>query len=814
MTRTNTTRTNDARYRLHLLATAAAFGLVAAPALAEDKAAADTSAPAPAASAAGAAPTALAMNDLGSDIVVTARRREEKAQDVPIALSVVGEKTLERTGNFTLGQIQQLVPSLQVFSFNPRNTNINIRGLGSNVALTNDGLENGVGVYVDNVYYGRPGQSQFDLVDLDHVEVLRGPQGTLFGKNTTAGAINISSRLPSFAPDFYGEASVGNYGYYQLRASVSAPLVGDKIAFRLSAARTSHDGYIDNVLTGGDAQDYHNTSVRGQLLLKPSERLSIRLIGDYARQTAACCINLPAGTFTSYTDGVAVPNNYFARIARAGYTPVTLDAFARKTDANSNYQANMRSYGVSGQLDWDLGRATLTAISAYRWWDWDPANDIDSSALSINTLAQTADRQRQFSQEVRLASNGHNRFDWVIGAYYFWQIVRGYTDIGYGSDAPLWYRPPTSPIPLATWQAALNGFSAHSYSNPKTNSYAAFGQTTWHATDALSLTAGLRYTHEDKTGLFNQVWTGGADTTGNAAAIAIRNSFNPVIAYGASRHDDSVSGTANLSYKIDRDVLVYASYSRGGKSGGLNLQSFPIGVTVPRTVAPEKVDAYEIGLKSQFLDRRLTLNLAGFWTNVANYQSAVTTLTNLGTYLQYIQNVGRVRARGAELDTQLDITRRISISGALSYVDAKYRNYRDAPAPVEQDPALGATVDLTGRQIAGAPKFTYSLGADASQPLGAGLGGDLELYEHADYAHRSSFFTAVSNSIYSRVPAYGLLNLRIGVRTANGRWDISVWARNLADKDYFQTLTPNNLGLITAITGDPRTFGATLRTKF
>lgn len=223
----------------------------------------------------------------GEEIVVTgSRRRDEDAQEVPIALSIVSAEALERRGDYTLGQIQQQVPSLQVFSFNPRNTNINIRGLGSNVALTNDGLENGVGFYIDNVYYGRVGLSQFDLVDLERIEVLRGPQGTLFGKNTTSGVINITSRKPSFDPEFSGEASIGNYSYYQFRASASGPLIADKLAIRLSGAITQNDGFLYNVTQRERAQDYSNKTIRGQLLFTPTEDVSLRLIGDFSSRTS------------------------------------------------------------------------------------------------------------------------------------------------------------------------------------------------------------------------------------------------------------------------------------------------------------------------------------------------------------------------------------------------------------------------------------------------------------------------------------------------------------------------------------------------
>jgi iron complex outermembrane receptor protein len=744
-----------------------------------------------------------------TDIIVSARRRDERAQDVPIALSVIGQETLEKTGNYTLGQIQQLVPSIQIFSFNPRNTNINIRGLGSNVAITNDGLENGVGVYIDNVYYGRVGQTQFDLVDLDHVEVLRGPQGTLFGKNTTAGAINISSRAPAFQPEFSGEATIGNHGAYQLRGSLSAPIVSDIAAFRLSAAETRHDGFIDDVRTGQKASDYDNFSVRGQLLVKPAADVQIRLIGDFARQKAHCCIQLPVGVFTRYANGAPVPNNFYDRIARAGYAALPIDPFARKTDADSHFQANMKSYGLSGELDWDLGGAALTSVSAYRWWDWNPANDSDALGLPIFTINQQANRQRQFSQELRIASTGKRKIDYVIGAYYFWQVVRGYGDNAYGAAAPDWYRPPSSPLPLATWNAALNGFRAQSTSTPETRSYAVFGQTTWHISEPLSLTTGLRFTHEAKSGDFRQAQISGLDISAFPGAQAIRDSFNPVLAYSARRADSSLSGLVSLAYKVAPDVLVYTSYSRGNKSGGINLTNFPLGVVVPTSVQPERVNSYEVGLKSQFLDRRLTVNAAGFWTDVKDFQSAITTLTNLGTYLQYIQNVGAVRSRGFELDAQAQPNDRISFTASLAYTDNIYRSYHDAPAPVESA-NLGATTDLSGQQIAGAPKFTYTLAADVAQPLGIDA---LWIYGHADFAHRSGFFTQVTNSVYSRVPGYGLTNARIGLRTDDSRWDLSLWVRNLFDKHYFQTLSPANTGLITGLVGDPRTFGVTLRTK-
>ncbi|MET0240907.1 MAG: TonB-dependent receptor [Sphingobium sp.] len=754
---------------------------------------------------------AAASAEAGDDIVVTARRREERAQDVPIALTVVGQAQLEATGFVSLSQFQQLVPSMQVFSINPRNTNINIRGLGSNVAVSNDGLEYGVGVYVDNVYYARPAQSQFELVDLDRIEVLRGPQGTLFGKNTTAGAINVTSRLPSFSPEGQFEGHIGNYGFHQVRGSVSAPIVADKVAIRLSAADTHRDGYLYNVRTNTRTQANDNFTVRGQLLIEPTSDVRIRLIGDYSKQDYSCCTSVGVGTFTTFSNGAALSDTIAAQAARTNYTLLPNDPFARKVDIDSPLRIFMESYGASGQVDWDLGNVALTSITAYRWWDWAPSNDNDGTGLPIWTVGITLSHQQQFTQEVRLASTGKQTIDWVAGLYYFWQRLQSTGLNSYGSAAPAWNRAGNSPVPLATWEAALNGFSSINNAYTSTKSYAGFGQATWNVTDRLSLTGGLRFTHEDKYGTFDQRTVAGADITANPTALSLRNNFAPNVApYEVAHKNDSLTGQATLGYKIAPTVLTYASYARGGKSGGLNLVAARPGLVFPKVIEPEEVNAYEIGLKSELWDRKLTFNAAGFWTDVSDYQSSISTIIN-GVSAQYIQNVGKVRSRGFEVDARLAPVRQFAVTGALSYIDATYRNYGNAPAPVEK--AGGGSQDLSGQPVAGVSEFSYNLGLDVFQPL-AGTVRDVELYAHADYSHRSSYLTQVTNSVYSRAPAFGIANARIGLRTADGLWDVSGWVRNLLDEEYFTNISGGNTGRITGVPGDPRTYGMTFRTKF
>ncbi|WP_428683228.1 TonB-dependent receptor [Sphingopyxis sp.] len=784
----------------------AALLVPAAPAFAAEAATAD-------AGAAEAAVDAAAEYD-GSEIIVSARRRDESAQDVPIALSVVGAETLEKTGNYTLTQIQQIVPSLQVFSFNPRNTNINIRGLGSNVALTNDGLENGVGFYIDNVYYGRVGQTQFDLVDLQQIEVLRGPQGTLFGKNTTSGAINITSRRPSFDPEFSGEASVGDYGYYQLRGSASGGLIDNLLAVRLSGSVTERRGFLYNTTQNERAQDYSNWSVRGQLLFTPGADLEVRIIGDFSRQKQNHVLNVFANYFGTYDNGATIANNFAQRAARfPGYTFPTINPFARLGEADGHYQSNMDGYGVSGQVDWDVGPAKLTSITAYRWWDWNPANDGDSTSLPVITKAQQANRQRQFSQELRLASDTEGPIDYVVGAYYFWQIIRGYGATAYGPAAGLWNLPT---VPAAVSNAALNGFEANSTSDPRTRSYALFGQLDWKFADRLTLTAGLRFTHEKKDGSFNQYHVAGIDLSTlpaatAAAALAIRNQFNPLVSYSTAFTDNSLSGLATLSWQFSDDALAYATYSRGNKSGGLNLTNLPAGIDP--NVAPEKVDSYELGIKSQWFDRKVTLNVAGYWTEISDYQTAITEqVPNTVNVRQYIANIPGVRSRGVEGDLSFAPSSRASFYASVAYADTTYSDYPNAPQAPERL-NLGSIQDLTGKQLPGVPKFTYTLGGDVSAPLGNLGGRDLSAYLHADYSHRSTFNTSSSDSAYADVPAYSIANARIGFRTDDGLLDLSVWARNLFDKNYFQTLSPGVTGLVTALIGEPRTVGLTLRTK-
>jgi iron complex outermembrane receptor protein len=764
------------------------------------------------------ADTAAAVSVEGgadTEIVVTSRRRQERAQDVPIALTAVSGDTLERTGAINITQIAQLTPTLVIRNNNARNTFANIRGLGSN-SDQNDGLEVGVGFYIDDVYYGRVGASQFDFVDLERVEVLRGPQGTLFGKNTTAGAINIVTRAPEFDYGFTGEASLGEDGYHQVRASLTGPIVEDQVAFRLMVSDTHRDGALVNLYNGRDINDYDNLSVRGQLLLRPAPNVDIRLIGDYSKQNAYSRVASVVGLFTQFANGAPLTNNWLDRARRGGYTPRfdISDPFAREVDVEGPVQADMEGYGVSGKVDWDLGSVVLTSITAWRGWDWLPDNDPDGTPLAVTLRSGTDNHQRQFSQELRLASAGDGRIDYVLGLYYFWQNVDALGHYQLGPNYAVWNNHNYANRPLADY--AYTGFLSYSVIEPITRSYAAFGQATWQATHALSITAGLRFTYEDKTGLFHQYTAGGNDLAllspaDRAAAQALRDAIYPEIHYTTGVEDDALTGQVTIAYDVAPDVMTYATYSRGSKSGGLSLGDLPRGVSP--VVEPETVDAWEVGLKSQLFDRAVTFNTALYWTEVQDYQAAITEqIGSTSSSIRYISNIPGVRSRGVEMDLAVAPTDWLRLTASAAYNDAVYKDYTNAQvAPENRN--VTQVQDLSGVQLANAPKFVWYVSADLVQPVALISPMD-ELYARVDFNHRSPNDTSGSNSSYTRIPGYGVANARIGLRLDDERFDLAAWVTNLFDKQYFEALSASNQGLITGALGTPRTFGATLRTRF
>lgn len=731
------------------------------------------------------------------DLVVTARHRDERAQDVPVALSVVGGDLLTRTNTTSVADLAKLAPSLSFQAYNPRNSNLNIRGLGNNIAIASDGLDPGVGFYVDQVYYSRPGSSAFDLIDIERIEVLRGPQGTLYGRNTTAGAVSVTTARPTFEPAVNVETTVGNYGFLQGKASVNVPLIDDRLAMRIAGTVVSRDGLLTNQNSGRRENNLNNYLVRGQLLFTPSSSVSLRLIGDYAVQDQHCCSQVLANIVAP-----ANGKNFRTIAGLFGYTPV-VDPFARQSVNDRATSLRNVSGGVSAQLDIDLPGATLTSISAWRFWNWSPINDTDLLPLSVLPASDNSDRQDQYSQELRIASNGGGRIDYVGGLYFFDETIDQHLNLAFGNAATAVF------ISQALPGIILNGVSKVDDNRYRTTSLAAYGQATFHLTDALSLTAGLRYSHDNKRGHYSAVASGGIPLAGPLAAFApIRAGFASSGSFDVQSRGGKLSGLINLSYSFGGDSLVYASYSRGNRSGGLNLTQLASGISP--VVEPETVDAYELGLKSGLFDNRLTFGVAAFLQEDRNYQATVGDPARLAVF--YLSNVPEVRSQGIELDFRGNLADSLSIYGAMAYTDAEIIDFPAGPCPLEL--SNQNTCNLAGYAIAGVPKFSASLGGEFHQPVTV-FDAPSEAYLGLDYSYRSTVNNGGSSAATELAPL-NLVNARMGIRSINRRVDASIWVRNLFDKQYFGGLTvlAGNTGAIGGQLGDPRTYGVTLRFHF
>jgi iron complex outermembrane receptor protein len=750
-------------------------------------------------------------------ITVTARRRIEDAQSVPIALSVVSGALLDRSYTVNTQQLSQLVPTVSYSSANPRNTAFTIRGLGSNVVAvsqSNDGLEPGVGFYVDQVYHARPATAAFDFSDIEQIEVLRGPQGTLFGKNTTAGAISISTRLPSFTPEANEEVSIGSKNLVQAKASVSGPLFGDVVAFRLSGLSTRRDGVIDNVRTGSDQNTLSNQAIRGQLLIVPSATFKLRLTADLTNFSSECCTQVYLRVGQSLRPAA---RQYAALAAHYNYTPPSTNPYDRVTDIDAALGVRTSEGGVSAIADWNIGQATITSVSAWRFWNWDAANDRDYTGIPIQITQHIPSRQDQYSQELRIASNGDHPLTYVAGLYYFNQKITGEPISIYGPAAAYWLIGPTTganntPVPANL----LDGFGTDGRTRFLTNSYAAFGELNYHITPRLTATGGLRYTYEKKEGDYSTFVFGGLATT-NAALLAAKLSILRPQTYSARNSEDNVSGRANLSWQATDNIMGYASYARGFKSGGINMSGLPLDAlnnpALSRAVvAPEKNTTYEVGLKSRLFGQRLILNMAGFYTEVRDFQATIvdTGPTQTAALRGYLSNIPKVTVKGVEGDATALITRDLSLRASVAYADGKYANYPAGPCPLELQTAATTACSLTGQRLSGLSRVVATIGGDYALPVSASRSFVL----HVDSNFRSGYYGDPSDSRYTWIKGYNVTNASIGYRSDKG-WEVAVFARNLFNSNYIQNLTiqAGNSGLILGTPSDPRSIGVTFRAR-
>jgi len=912
----------------------AGLAAIAAPAYAQDEEPATTSA----SGTENAAVEDQAASDEQS-IIITAQGRRQLLQDVPLAVQAVGAEQMQNSGANDIRQLNQLAPSLLVSSTGTEaNGSARIRGIGT--VGDNPGLESSVAVFIDGVYRSRSGIGLNELGEVERVEVLRGPQGTLFGRNASAGLLHVITRRPEFQFGGYAELTYGNYDHVRAAGAVTGP-ISESLAFRIDGVYVRRDGYYDVVNpTGGtesDVNDRNRLFVRGQLLFEPNDSLSIRLIGDYTTREESCCgavyldratnplignLNEPASPIL--VGGVVNPNgNNIINVLRDLGQPLSgfSDPYSREIfiSPGRTFEGETEDAGVSLEVNWDFGGTTLTSISAYRDYRSGQPGDIDYSAVDILYRGPDGNGvEREFqtiSQELRLQGSVFNgMLDWLVGAYYADEDLTVSDNLRFGnqygrfatcrivsgsalaalyspaSPGCLAVRPPlfgpASPIIFAAFDRldSVNdvGSTRDVYFQNSRN-YAFFTHNIFHVTDRFDVTLGLRYTNERKR--FEATF--GNDNVACPAQQAALLPFLQVPSLAAiaggligltcqgnstaelngvtindRRSEDEFTGTGVLSYRPNDDLLLYASYSRGYKAGGFNLDRsalkspiLPFALTPGGAQAlvsnlqfdPEINDAFEIGMK--FSRGPITFNVTAFRQQFENFQlntfnGTVFLVQTINGCTADLNGADRdlsaatgacaaedvtygVRSQGIEVEAIVRPRRDMTLNVGLTVADTSYRNnlvgnINGAPL----DPALRV---LPGNHLSNAPEIVAT-GSFAWTPrLGnSGLTGlfyvDGRLTE--DYNTGSDLFPQKAED------GYAIINARLGVRGRGQRWAVELWAQNLFDTEYAQVAfnTPFQAGagtapfvdpqfpggrqIFSAFLGEPRTYGITGRFRF
>ncbi|VVS96912.1 TonB-dependent receptor [Sphingomonas sp. EC-HK361] len=927
-----------------------ALVVMAAPAFAQDApaTAADTqTAASPQSAAAPAAVDSQAQvadetPQNAGDIVITATRRSERLSNVPIAVSAVGQVALQNSGATDIRQMTQLAPSLLVSSTGSEaNASARIRGIGT--VGDNPGLESSVAVFIDGVYRSRTGSGLNDLGEVDRIEVLRGPQGTLSGRNSSAGAINIYTKKPEFTFGGYGEATYGNYNNVRVAGAITGPIIKDVLAFRLDGVYGNRDGFYYDVVNKTDYNDRNRYFVRGQLLFEPSSDISLRLIGDYTWRDEKCCGAVYVDLREKIDPTPGVPGDFAINPAGNRIVQVMQSMGAIFPSAGDPYNrriantlgrayANVtKDYGGSAQLDWNLGGAQLTSITAYREYKSDGAADIDYGNLDIGYRPDDGNSYRQFhtfSQEVRLnGSLFDDKLDWLVGGYYSKEDLVVADNLKFGSQYGAFascrivatinplaaLRDPTQPGCLGTTPlAALGGATGRqavgaglgalaptvlagidrlstvnnvgdvrsTYYQDSEN-YAFFTHNIFKITDKLSLTGGLRYTHERKQ--FH------ADFNNNNTVCPVQQAnLSPLLASAAvpaslktlvggiltltctgnsssqlngldlndGFKEGEFTGTAVVSYKPRTDTLLYASYSRGYKAGGYNLDRSDLSATTfaPITNAaasrlrfdPETVNAYEVGLK--FSSSDFTFNVAGFRQEFKNFQLntfngqnyIVQNLSSCDTSLNGADRdasattgacTGKTKygvlSQGFELEAGLYPARNFAVNLGYTFTDTRYRNNLVGSESGEAlDPALFL---LSGSDLSNAPRHTVTASTSWTPELG---GSGLSALFYVDGRMTSDYNTGSDLFPEKAQDGFFLMNARVGIRGPGQRWALELWGQNLLDTNYQQVAfnapfqgagsqaqaqafgtSPANQ-VFSSFLAEPRTYGVTLRTRF
>ena len=698
------------------------------------------------------------------EVIVTAQKRAENIQEVPISITAFSGEFLEENGIQRVSQVAHITPNFSIAgSTQPSNSRIQIRGIG---AAGNNAIEPSVGVFIDGVYYPRPGSTIGLLKDISSFEVLRGPQGTLFGRNTVAGAMNITTRNPSQETEGAIELGYGAYDLYEVGGSFNAAL-SDSVAGRIAFMYADRDGYGDNLLTGEEYGARDDLVVRGKLQFEVSDQLSVLVTADHAKINAE-------GIGSEVLNATSNPVFEARNAALYGASPVTDDSYDWKVNQVVNDDHEDEQSGVSVDINYEFANGTqLRSITAARTWE---ATYTDGDVnIARELIPGTTDYDNEtLSQELQLTSPGGETVDWLAGVYYYEEeydidLVR---DAGEAFCAPTIAAiagPQFGAICLAGPQegATTNAFTQ------ELESLAVFGQATWNVNDALSTTLGLRWTDDEKDGDYVAV-------VNNLAAGLFAANENAV---GMERNDSKTTWFGNVSWNASDDLMLFATASTGYKSGGFNSQS---GGSVPlgdrRIFSPEETTNYELGVKSTLLDGTMTANATLYRMDIDDFQDRAFDGLSF-----VVLNAGEVRQQGIEVDINWVPIEPLRIVAGMGYLDSEYLSFRTAPGLPGGPPQ-----DLTGERRNFSPEWQTSLTADWTQPLGNGL--QWFVGTSWSWLDEQNVGTSSNNDPQAMQDAYSIVNARLGLRSAAGDWEIALFGNNLTEEDFCQTIFDQAFG--------------------
>ncbi|MDA5195044.1 TonB-dependent receptor [Govanella unica] len=744
------------------------------------------------------------------EIIVTARKRAESMQETPISITAFTGQTLEQRNFRSLSDITWMTPNL-IFDTGVGNTGgstnaqIFIRGIGQTDFLFSS--DPGVGIYVDDVYFPRLVGSVLELLDFERVEVLRGPQGTLFGKNTIGGAINITSQRPGNEFGGYVEVKTGSRNRIDGRLSIDVPIVDNQLSMRLSAMTRHQDGYVKRILADDDLGNTNANAGRVMLQWTPADDLDIVFTLDGTRRRESASVDELAAVRDNNPEDLLL--GLWNMLVAPSYGPgIAYDSRYLSAPRTSNGTgpnvSNLDSWGTSLIITKNFSAFSVKSISAYRDQKTEFGLDQDHSPLTY-TETTNHNKDEYFSQELQFSgTNINDRLKWVVGAYYFHEKARDQFDValasglykalsalpfpllplGPGITCP----PPPGAPPLCAGGAGnpLNiafDLDATFIDKIKINSYAAFGQATFALTDRLSITGGLRYTDEKK--IFSTMLRRNGSGVITVPETTLNKSWN------------ALTPRADVDFKVTQDVLAYASVSRGFKSGGFNGRAQSVAEI--DSFDPEYVWSYEAGIKSEFLDHRLRLNGALYYNDYRNMQ--LTSLRDVGGLIATVtENAGKSRVQGFEIELSAIPVEGLSVSGGVGYTDAKFK--RLAPtATVTLDSRFPKIPEWT---ISGAVQYDFAIGDLGMLSFGA------------DISHRSSYYNDVANSKTSFESGVVLIGTRINYTSPDNRWMLSLFGTNLTDARYIINGLNSfgSFGTASADYGRPREWGVSLKARF